>query len=470
LTRTDSGVERALIFNAIKEGGAKIVCCDGTTFDAGAEGERGATADLLYTIQSWVSAQERVKIRARTQAGKTRVARSGGYTGFKMPFGIEWACGGGCSPSLKGRICPSCGVAKKFHVDAKKGAVVRRIFEQAAAGRSARQIADGLNADNIASPPGGSWIACSVLNVLHNDKYATGKLAVTIGGGAPIPYEQGIAPVVAQELFDRVQAQLAGRRVKPPGPWSTLPALLRGLGFCGKCGASTHVTGSGGSRHIYKKMYYRCSSAHHGSKVPFCGLAGREVRSTDAKVWDQLSWTLTDKTLLAKATALTPSATGTFEAAAQAASCKEELRELARREKKLAHDFVNKHLGDAAYDSARGAIETRRTMLEHSLKVANDAQARVAQAAAASDSIFDLRDEQDRVLALIGGDETPQAAQMRRCLLQTYSFEQQRKLVQLLVPRGVDGFGFFLQDNGTVTVKGALESRCGSRNLHNSTR
>jgi hypothetical protein len=62
------------------------------------------------------------------------------------------------------------------------------------------------------------------------------------------------------------------------------------------------------------------------------------------------------------------------------------------------------------------------------------------------------------------------AAQMRRALLQTYDFEQQRKLVERLVPRGVGDFGFHLQADGQVEVKGALEApECDPRKLTTST-
>ncbi len=61
------------------------------------------------------------------------------------------------------------------------------------------------------------------------------------------------------------------------------------------------------------------------------------------------------------------------------------------------------------------------------------------------------------MLALIGGEETPQAAQMRRALLQIYSFEQKRQLVEKVVERGQGGF--YLNADGTVSVKGALDAR-----------
>jgi DNA invertase Pin-like site-specific DNA recombinase len=441
LTRTDSGIERAMIFGAIKDGGAKIVCCDGTTYDAGAEGERGATADLLYTIQAWMSAQERSKIKARTQAGKARAARSGKYSGFGLPFGVRWD-----------------DITQKFSVDPEQAVVVRRIYDEASMGRPVRKIAAGLNADGVVSYMGGRWGGASVLSVLRKPSYVSGALGVKVGG-EQITHREAFEPFIPRGLAERVRLALEARRCRPGGRRTTKPALLRGLAICGRCGASVHVVSERASRPGLR--YYRCASLHADSpdaaRLKPCGAPWHKLEQVDEQVWAQLAATLTDKALLAKAVALTPSTTGTFEGEAQAASCREELKDLARREKKLVNDYLDKHLGDAAYDAARSKIETRRATLQNSLKVAEDALARSAVATDAADAILNLmREEQDRVLGMIEKADAPTAAGMRRNLLQTYDFDQRRRTVELLMPRGV-GLGFYLRDSGRVEIRGVLE-------------
>jgi hypothetical protein len=44
---------------------------------------------------------------------------------------------------------------------------------------------------------------------------------------------------------------------------------------------------------------------------------------------------------------------------------------------------------------------------------------------------------------------------MRRALLQTYDFEQRRRLVEKVVPRGAE-YGFFLNADGTADLKGVF--------------
>jgi hypothetical protein len=191
--------------------------------------------------------------------------------------------------------------------------------------------------------------------------------------------------------------------------------------------------------------------------VPACGALWHRVEPTDAKVWAQLATTLTDKTLLAQATALLPAKDGTSSWESQAANCKKLLKELLAHETLILRDHRRGKISDEAYERERDAIGSDRDTHEQSLKVAEHALARSAVATDATDAILNLmRDEQARVLALVGKANGPEAAGMRRNLLQTYDFQQKRRLVEMLVPRG-DGYGFFLQDDGSVQVKGALD-------------
>jgi hypothetical protein len=99
-------------------------------------------------------------------------------------------------------------------------------------------------------------------------------------------------------------------------------------------------------------------------------------------------------------------------------------------------------------EDASRDIKSDRDIQERPLQATENALARSAVATDATDAIFDLmREEQDRVLPLVEKADAPTAAGMRRSLLQTYSFAQQRRLVEIPVPRG-GGY------DGSIQIKG----------------
>jgi DNA invertase Pin-like site-specific DNA recombinase len=440
LSRNSDPRERLAIYGMIQDAGAVIVDAEGRVTDPADDSGMG---EMDFYLRSFFASQERKHILRKTRDGKRRVAHEGGWTGERLTYGVHWDKAG-----------------KAFRVDAAEAEVVKRIFGECAGGRSARQIADELSADSIASPRRrGPWRSGAVLRILRQKTYLTGELSVAIGGSAPISYGEPVAKIVDRALWDRVQLALDGRRVKPPGPWTTLDALLRGLAYCGTCGRSIHVTTSA------RRSRYRCSTAHGSSKVPFCGALWHRVAPTDAKVWKQLSETLTDRTLLAKATALLPAEDGSSSWKDQAANCKRLLKELLAHETLILRDHRRGKISDEAYERERDAIGSDRATHEQSLKVAEHAMAQAAQVGVAADALLDLmKEEQGRVQALIAGADAPTAAGMRRNLLQTYSFQQQRQLVERLVPRG-GGYGCYLRDDGSVEIRGVLDRELPTDNL-----
>lgn len=155
-------------------------------------------------------------------------------------------------------------VRGKRAIDEDAAAVIRRIFDAYAAGVGPRQIAYDLNADGIPSPRRGHWNASSIIGsraratgILHNELYIgrltyarqtfrkdpdTGKRVPTLNDrGAWISHEVPELRIVAQDVWDRVQAlkqtygrQSTGNRRRPRH-------LLSGLLRCGCCDASMIV-------------------------------------------------------------------------------------------------------------------------------------------------------------------------------------------------------------------------------------
>lgn len=111
----------------------------------------------VFAILAGMAESERFTIRDRTAGGKLSKAGRGGFAGGRVPYGYEADREGGL------RVVP------------EQAAVVRRIFRERGPSRRTKRtlqaIADGLNADGIASPTGKTWNAGGVGYLLDNPKY-----------------------------------------------------------------------------------------------------------------------------------------------------------------------------------------------------------------------------------------------------------------------------------------------------------
>lgn len=120
---------------------------------------------LKGTMNALFLADLAKKIR-RGQAGTIAAGKSAGGLGYGYDVVRE----------LDARGEPVRGLRA---VNPEQAAVIRRIFAEYVAGRSARQIAHGLNRDGIASPAGGVWRDSTIngnrargSGILWNDAYA----------------------------------------------------------------------------------------------------------------------------------------------------------------------------------------------------------------------------------------------------------------------------------------------------------
>ena len=166
-----------------------------------------------------------------------------------------------------------------IEIDEPAARVVRRIFDEFAAGRSSIQIATALNRDGIASPRGGQWNASTIrgdpakaTGILNNPLYV-GRL---VWGRRQwrrnpdsekrerryrlrdrsewVEVEVPDLRVIEDTQWESVQAQIEQRR--RPGGGTALAGqnrkkhLLSGLIRCSCCGSSYTISG---------KDYYRCA-------------------------------------------------------------------------------------------------------------------------------------------------------------------------------------------------------------------
>ena len=153
-------------------------------------------------------------------------------------------------------------------VNEAEAAIVRRIFNEYAAGSSYKQIIDGLNADGLKTKRGNAFGANSLHDLLHNEKY----IGTLTYGASPyredgtrnthkkdgidaIRIENAIPPIIDKELFELVQKKMQQNKRQQGGrPPEKRDYPLKGKVYCADCKSAMSVAISHG-----KYFYYKCS-------------------------------------------------------------------------------------------------------------------------------------------------------------------------------------------------------------------
>lgn len=157
---------------------------------------------------------------------------------------------------------------KKLEICEEEAAIVRRIFQEYADGKSYQQIITGLNRDGIKTKHGNAFGSNSLHDLLHNEKY----IGVLIYGRTPyredgtrsshrkshpdeIRIENAIPAIIDRELFDTVQARMVKNKRQQGGrPATKREYPLRGRVFCADCKSAMTISTS-----HQKYNYYRCT-------------------------------------------------------------------------------------------------------------------------------------------------------------------------------------------------------------------
>jgi site-specific DNA recombinase len=144
------------------------------------------------------------------------------------------------------------GADSRFELDPATAPVVRRIFEEYAAGRPALDIYADLNAEGFRTSRGNLFNKNSLRRILQNEKY------VGVYEFGDIRDEDCIPPIVDRALFDKVQKVVERHHRAPAAKKTDGGFLLTAKLFCGECGSP--MTGDGGtgrSGTVYS--YYICN-------------------------------------------------------------------------------------------------------------------------------------------------------------------------------------------------------------------
>ena len=139
-----------------------------------------------------------------------------------------------------------------FVIDEATAPIVRRIFDQYAAGRQIREIAEDLNRNGYRNINGSKFDKHSVRRILGNDKY------IGTYRYKDFTAENAVPAIVPRETFDLCAERLKNNRHGPKNRNATR-YLLTGKIFCAKCGE--RMTGeSAKSKTGSLYFYYLCAS------------------------------------------------------------------------------------------------------------------------------------------------------------------------------------------------------------------
>lgn len=177
------------------------------------------------------------------------MARNGQHTGGKPALGYAIENG-------------------RLIINETEAAVVRRIFQEYAAGNSYKQIINGLNADGIKTKRGNPFGTNSLHDLLHNEKY----IGTLIYGASPyredgtrnthkkdgvdvIRIENAVPQIIDKNIFEVVQKRMGQNKRQQGGrPPQKRDYPLKGKVYCADCKSAMSVAISHG-----KYFYYKCS-------------------------------------------------------------------------------------------------------------------------------------------------------------------------------------------------------------------
>lgn len=207
---------------------------------------------------------------------------------------------------------PAKSEKNRYVEDPAQSWIVRRMFEEAAAGVPLRRIAIGLNEDGITTAKGKQWQARQVNRLLANPTYMgrvyanrhkvtkdkqTGRKIETMRPESEWVRIEGAAPALADEATwsaanDVLHRNRSKREATRPYDTATDALLRAGHVYCAYCGHSMAVSRRRG------KVSYKCQSVYRGANSECRGWA-IEAGKLDSFVWARCESWLGDPGVLA---------------------------------------------------------------------------------------------------------------------------------------------------------------------------
>lgn len=216
----------------------------------------GTVTSMVGLIKGFTDSQFRTDLAARVKRGQRGGIKEGRSAGG-VSYGYRRA-----NTLVDGEL-----VRGLREIDTDRAEIIRRIYNEFAAGLSARAIAGRLNADGVPPPRAGYWHTSTILGeaskgmgILRNRLYVgelvygrtkgvtnprTRKMVYRVNDGEaltvqPVPELR----IIDQALWESVQARLSENTGKRPERARRPKYMLSGLVQCAACGSNYVVRGA----------------------------------------------------------------------------------------------------------------------------------------------------------------------------------------------------------------------------------
>ena len=337
---------------------------------------------LIAYIRGYTAQKERSQIAERSRRGKEAVARSG-----RMPNGTG-----------AGLFGYDYDVIKKVRIiNEGEATTVLLMFRWAAEGVAKYQIAKRLNDMGIPTKEGCKWHAITVERTLENPAY-TGvqpygrnrylKVSGRSRTVTPRPPEEVIVlngftpPIIAQEVYDRVQERLAVRQAKKTK--AARQYLLTGFTRC-PCGRAVVGACLNG-----KYRYYHCRGSVPTASGPApCRERYIRADALEDVVWRRVSHALKNPQVLV-AELQDHFKTGGGDLGQSMRDLKEEILELKSQQRRLIELRQRDVIDVELLESQIGPLKSLCDEKEQALRVLEDQRKNQDDTAEVASRVFDL--------------------------------------------------------------------------------
>lgn len=190
--------------------------------------------------------------------------------------------------------CPPFGydvVDKRYVINETEAMYVRKMFDLAVNQQKFSSLVDEMGKAGIKGKRGKPVKYTSIHEILRNEKY-TGTYVYALVSQQKnrrakenaIRIDDAIPPIIDRETWEKVQDIMTKRKIA--GVESEQPNMLKGLVYCGNCGAKMHLSYS----KKVSKRYFQCNKN--------CGVGYISMDMVEEKATDYVKELLSDEKII----------------------------------------------------------------------------------------------------------------------------------------------------------------------------